>query len=689
MTIRYILLLFIIKCYFLNAQNTPIQKDNKNLESSKNYQSVTFNGIWSWFSDPRAVYFEGKYKRTYTGWIDNYGDIHIAYYDHDTKKIQSKIVFDDLEIDDHNNPSLLFDETGHLLVFFNSHLQDEKPLYLLKSNASESIEDWNPIKPLFLNDNEYYSDTKNKNHTYTNPIKLSAENGKIFLFWRGINYKPFYSISTDNGETWSPGRILFMPEEVGSIRVPYTKVYSDGNSKIHFTFTDGHPTKEKSNALYYMYYQDGAFYKADGSLIKTIDQLPVKQEELDLVYKETSKNNRVWNWDIAQNKKGDPVIVYAKFPDNKNHIYSYAIYKNNTWFNYDLVNSGNWFPDTPLGHQEAEPNYSGGITIDHQSPNTLYLSVKKNAVFEIEKWTTKDKGETWSSKNITNQSTKNNIRPFVVRNAKKGNNPKLLWVENTKYIYYSLAANENNMALKFNDRFQTAIKMDIEYPIANKEASKLNVINTAREILDWQLENTNDYLNKTDYKHGILFDGITAYYSITNENRYKNELLNYIQYEKEEGNEITALENLIWFYNNDNNRIISNKLNAITTDDINNINEDIRLITLTKLLSIINEDDNMEMESLKTLYLQAIINVKIKDQDYNKNVFANTLKTYSIGKGINDGLLPLSKKNEAIDSWLNISNYLIEQKQKKQHFNLGVTGAYLLASKEVYKLLNE
>ncbi len=40
-------------------------------ENSESYQSFTQNGAWCWFSDPRAVYFEGKYKRTYAGWIDS------------------------------------------------------------------------------------------------------------------------------------------------------------------------------------------------------------------------------------------------------------------------------------------------------------------------------------------------------------------------------------------------------------------------------------------------------------------------------------------------------------------------------------------------------------------------------------------------------------------------------------------
>jgi hypothetical protein len=690
MNFRVLLLFLLTNTFFVVAQNDSNINNQNKTEHSKNYQSITFNGIWCWFSDPRAVYFEGKHKRTYTGWVDNYGDIHIAYFDHETKIINSKVVYDNLEIDDHNNPSILIDKKGHLIVFFNAHSQDGKPLYMIKSSAPETIDNWNRVKELFLNDTTYYKNAKILNHTYTNPIRLSAENGKIFLFWRGINNKPTYATSIDNGDTWSSGRILFMPNEDTTIRVPYTKVYSDGVSKIHFTFTDGHPTKAASNALYYMYYEAGSFYKANGEKVKNIEQLPINQQEIDLVYKQNSENYRVWNWDIAQDKNGDPIIVYAKFPDNENHIYSYAIWKNNTWYNYDLINSGNWFPDMANGSNKALVNYSGGIAIDHNSPNILYLSVKKDVFFEIEKWVTNNKGETWDIEKVTNNSTKNNIRPFVVRDSKKENNPNLLWIQNTIYKHYSLVSKDKKSILNFNDRYHTAIKMNIEYPKIEKQITKQSLMNTTRELLDWQLENPTYNLNKVNYKYGLFYDGIKAFCSLTNENRYKNELDNKFQYEEEEENESLILRDLIWYYNN-NDRLYTNRINAITTNDIKELQKDIRLVTLSKLLSQINEDDNIEKVKLKKLhldYLEELITVKLDSKDSNK-LYSNALSVYNIAKGINDGEIPLSLKSKIIKSWLSISQQLIKNKHNNKQFDIGIIGAFLLASKEIYKLLDK
>ena len=44
---------------------------------------------------------------------------------------------------------------------------------------------------------------------------------------------------------------------------------------------------------------------------------------------------------------------------------------------------------------ETEPNYSGGIILDHSDPSRLVLSRSINGVFEIEIWTTPNDGLTW------------------------------------------------------------------------------------------------------------------------------------------------------------------------------------------------------------------------------------------------------------------------------------------------------
>jgi len=90
--------------------------DNKTGVDAESYASFAVDGAWCWFSDPRAVYYQGKYKRTYAGWIDHYGDVHIGYFDHGTGRIDSRVIYDGLQADDHDNPTIMFDEKGYTQI---------------------------------------------------------------------------------------------------------------------------------------------------------------------------------------------------------------------------------------------------------------------------------------------------------------------------------------------------------------------------------------------------------------------------------------------------------------------------------------------------------------------------------------------------------------------------------------------
>ncbi len=524
----FLLLGLLATAFSVDGQTFAKSKISKSISlTSEEYQSFTFNGAWCWFSDPRAVYYEGQFRRTYSGWVDNYGDIHVGFYDHDTKEIQSKVVYDNLEIDDHDNPSLLFDEEGKLLLFFNTHTMGPKPLYLAKATLPESIETWEPTKELLLND-PAFKGKMSFTQTYTNPVKLSSEGGRIYLFWRGVDGKPSYSTSEDNGATWLVGKVFFMPDPIYSFRRPYTKIYSDGVDRIHFTVTDGHPRKEEENSIYYFYLKGGTFYKADGSKIKELGSDPIKPEEADLVYNAKEGNAKAWNWDIAQFTDGRPVIAYAKYPDDNNHIYARAFWDGSKWINQDLINSGGWFPQTPEGVDELEPNYSGGLSIDHEDPNTMYLSVKRQKYFEIEKWATKNGGKSWAVDQITEGSTKDNVRPFAVRNAQADNPLQVMWMQNSVYHHFGIKHLEK-FSKSFNDRFHTAIKVNLVSPKVKDPLDPSSIVNIMRQTADWQLSNPR-YEHKMqvpiNWHYAALYTGLRALYELTEEERYKAEMVN-------------------------------------------------------------------------------------------------------------------------------------------------------------------
>jgi hypothetical protein len=214
------------------------------------------------------------------------------------------------------------------------------------------------------------------------------------------------------------------------------KYYSDGNQRIHMTFTDGHPRKEPNNSVYYAYYEDGAFHKADGSIICTIDNLPFEPKEATLVYQGNTKQGRAWVYDIKADDKGLPAIAYACYPSEKDHIYHYIRYDGESWDDYELCNSGHWFPQTPEGEKEREPHYSGGLTIDGNNVTTVYLSRKIQGTFEIEEWHLSPEGN-WINQPVTSTSILDQVRPLVPWGCRADGQSLVLWMENERYVHYT------------------------------------------------------------------------------------------------------------------------------------------------------------------------------------------------------------------------------------------------------------
>lgn len=410
------------------------KKSGDESRKGESYLSFTTDGAWCWFSDPRAVYHEGNHRRTYSGWVDSVGNVVVGFYDHDAGKIETQILHPDFEMDDHDNPSFFIDSTGRLSVFYSKHARGT-PIFMARAKRAEDISEWEPVQKLSLNDTITYAGLSDT-YTYTNIIQLSGEQNKWYLFWRGADFKPNFSVSEDNGENWQPGKILILPERIYKNRRPYLKVASNNKDAIHFAFTDGHPNAEPTNSIYYMKYREGAFFTADGDRIIPLSEAPVNPAQADVVYDAKPSGEKAWIWDVAEYKDGSPVLVYARFPSDSNHVYYYAVYNDGKWNNYQLTESGGWFPDTPAGGREREPNYSGGVVLDHADPSNVYLSRQINGVFEIEKWTTTDKGKNWNVTPVTRNSDFDNVRPFVVRGY-HGGSPPVLWMNTKKYVHYT------------------------------------------------------------------------------------------------------------------------------------------------------------------------------------------------------------------------------------------------------------
>lgn len=374
------------------------------------FPSLATRGTWSWFGDPRAIQVGSI---TYTGWVDWNGDVVVARYDNPARTLATVVVRSALEIDDHDNPSVIVRPDGRLLVFYSKHAGS--PMYYRLSAAPGDITSWGTEQTV----------PGTTAVTYPNPFFLSDESNALYLFWRGENARPNFAVSPDGGGTWGPIRTLI---DTGSNPPSYVKYASDGRGRISLAFTDTHPEKSAVNNIYHITYRNGAFFRANGTQTKTIAELPLTPADVDVVFNSAEAGVRGWIWDIALDAER-PVIAYATFPSPTDHRYRYARWTGSLWFDRELASAGG-----SIDESGDDPYYSAGIALDPNNPSILYLARQAGSVFELERWATTDGGLSWSTKAITTGSVAKNIRPFVPRHHQP-NSIGLLWLYGGYYSY--------------------------------------------------------------------------------------------------------------------------------------------------------------------------------------------------------------------------------------------------------------
>ncbi len=392
----------------------------------EDYRMLTPDGAWSWLADPRAIYYEGEHRRTYAAWVNSIGDIRVASYDHDTGERTTVTLVEGFHVDDHANPTLLVRPDGRVMVFYSMH----RGRWLITRTATnpEDITLWGEEDDV----GPYTSDTRG--HTGPRPVLLPGEENRIFLFWRGPGYDTHLA-TTPDGWNWSEPRPFITAGETS----PYVRPAGDGDESIHIAISPVHPRQEGGDRILYARYHADAIWRADGTRICGMEELPFGMDACDVVYDGSAIGVPAWVWDVADDG-GIPIVVYATFPERDDHRYWYARWTPGGWERHEITAAGGWFPTGRLGSRRHDPFYSGGITLDNENPSVVYLSRQVNGVFEIERWVTADGGATWESEAVTGGSRANNIRPVVPEisavNPGTTEPPSTLFWMNGSYVDY-------------------------------------------------------------------------------------------------------------------------------------------------------------------------------------------------------------------------------------------------------------
>jgi len=421
---------------------------------------VAANGAWTWFNDNQAIVLANG--RHLIGYVKSDGNVAATSFDPVTATGSEMILSGTgaVQFDDHNNPSFTPLGDGRIFTAYSRHDPDKFWFHRSSTSADPRVSaDFGA---------QTQGPTMPRGNSYSNAFRLSAEN-RIYHFSRSINYNPTLTTSTDEGQTWITP-VQFIRTGTGSLR-PYVRYASNHTDRIDAIYTDGHP-RDVTNSLYHLVISGGSVQRSDGSLVRSISQLPVLHDAPDLergsaIYTYSAAAwgvdqgpndwipfGRAWSWDIHRGTDDQPVAVFTvRVADvtgiGWNHYriyYYYARWDGTQWRKSFIAHAGR-----PL--YSAEPDYAGGICIDPADPRVVYLSTNAaspfalgsitsvplaaNERYEIYRGFTTDGGLSFTWEAVTQNSAADNLRPVVPENH--GRDRTLLWFNGTytSYTNYS------------------------------------------------------------------------------------------------------------------------------------------------------------------------------------------------------------------------------------------------------------
>ncbi len=400
--------------------------------------TLTEEGAWCWFADPRALHYKnesGTIHSTYIGYIDVQGYIKATQIDHLKNQTHEVMIRSWFQPDDHNNPTFLVLPDERIMIFYSRHT-DEPCFYYRVSQKPGDITTLGEEKRL---------DTGH-NTTYPSPFILSDNPEHIYLCWRGIGWHPTIARLTIPNEqdqvvfNWGPHQIVRSLKGAGGVR-PYAKYASNGKDRIYLAYTSTHPDNQPENWIYlnYIDIRTKALKDIGGNLLSVLGESQLHEVDITPAYKENhplavvdASPLRNWIWELTLDENENPVMGTVGIShDKSSHDYHHIRWTGDRWQKTFLANAGGHFHQSP----DIEKCYSGGLAIDKHNPQIIYGSVpvegKQGKIYELKKFTVATNGESVSAEQLTFHSPKNNIRPFAI--AGNTASPSLIWMQGDYY----------------------------------------------------------------------------------------------------------------------------------------------------------------------------------------------------------------------------------------------------------------
>ena len=389
--------------------------------------TISEDGGWCWFQDPRALRHVDTRDVTYVGWISRTGDVQVGEVNHETGAISSTTLHAAFEPDDHDDPTLAIREDGRIIVFYTRHAGAS-----VRYRIGASPEDISQFGP-----EHQLTPGSSPRVTYPNPRWIGDD---LHLFLRN-NGTLVDLVSSDGGDTWSAQREIVSTDGRGWCI--YTKLSRSIDGEVHLGMTHAlGGTTQPHRHIYHARFDGEAVRRSDGTIVGKVgeDSLPVSMYETTPVVDSRDTGDDAWIWDCAT-IDGLPQLVYARLPSPDTHQYRYAWWDGVHWREEPVCDAGG---PIVASERSEEQYYSGGIALDHDVAGVCYAAIGDHAGSAITRFE-RSNGR-WHSRPITSETVQN-IRPVVPWN--RGDELAVCWARG-RYDHFAPVMSDGEAAFRTN-----------------------------------------------------------------------------------------------------------------------------------------------------------------------------------------------------------------------------------------------
>lgn len=278
------------------------------------FNNITTNYISIGENQPNAYYYNGRTYISFMGDLDmtkpDAGvdeDIHIQYYDHDTKRWSGVwFVATNPNHDSHGAPVMWVNNTGHFHIVYGAHNQDFKHV---SSTYPEDCSHWTKMPDIDVQRGTYVQASYDSGDNTVHMIYRSRGSSTDKMWIRYIN-------STDGGQTWNSERILvegeYLNDDNHDIFYKDVAGWDSNLNSFHVSWTLANNNRSNHQWwIFYAYYNgtDGHMYNANGDDLGV--QVDWWEQHTDCRVKDYANElNTVSPPSTHVDDEGNPYILY-------------------------------------------------------------------------------------------------------------------------------------------------------------------------------------------------------------------------------------------------------------------------------------------------------------------------------------------------------------------------------------------